>query len=99
VKHPPRDRKELETYLRIADDFAESHGYDTLSSTILRCLAAGVIPWAWDQVAHGELLVLSNAVGTYVPKAVEVPTALSSASSRATPAPIGRQPIQPWEPV
>jgi hypothetical protein len=93
VKRPPRDRKELEIYLRIVDDFVESHGYDTLSSTTLLYLAAGIIPWAWDQVAHGELLVLSNAVGTYFPKAVEVPTALSSASSWAAPAPIGRQPI------
>jgi hypothetical protein len=93
VKQTTRDRKELETYLRIADDFADSHGYDTLSSTTLRCLAASVIPWAWDQVAHGEFLVFSNAVGTYFPKPVEVPTALSSASSRATPAPIGGQPI------
>jgi hypothetical protein len=95
VKHPPRDRKELERYLRIADDFADSHRYEPLSATILRCLAAGVIPWAWVQVAHGELLIFSNAVGIYFPHAVGVPTALSSASSHATPAPIGRQPIQP----
>jgi hypothetical protein len=99
VKRPPRDRKELETYLRIADDFTESHGYEMLSSTTIHYLAANVIPWAWDQVAHGKLLVLSNAVGTYFPQAVEVPTTLSSASSRAVPAPIGRQPIKPWEPV
>jgi hypothetical protein len=44
VKRPPRDRKELERYLRIADDFADSHRYETLSATILRCLAAGIIP-------------------------------------------------------
>jgi hypothetical protein len=44
VKRLPRDRKELETYLRIADDFVESHDYDTLSSTTLCCLAAGIIP-------------------------------------------------------
>ena len=48
VKRLPRYRNELETYLRIADDFVESHGYDTLSSTILHCLAIGIIPWAWD---------------------------------------------------
>ena len=48
VKRLPRDRKELETYLRIADDFGESHGYDTLSLTTLRNLAANVIPWTWD---------------------------------------------------
>jgi hypothetical protein len=67
VKRPPRDRMELERYLRIADDFAESQCYETLDSTTLHCLAAGVIPWAWDQVAHGELLVLSNATGIYFP--------------------------------
>jgi hypothetical protein len=39
----PRDRKELERYLRIADDFAESHRYETLSSTTLSCLAVDVI--------------------------------------------------------
>jgi hypothetical protein len=50
-------------------------------------------------VAHGEFLVLSNTVGIYFPQAVEVPTALSSASSRTAPAPIGLQPIQPWKPV
>jgi hypothetical protein len=88
---------ELERYLRIADDFAESQRYETLDSTTLRCLAAGVIPWAWDQVAHGELLVLSNAIGIYFPKVEEVHTAVSSASSRAVPATIGRQPIQRWE--
>jgi hypothetical protein len=44
MKRPPRDRKELERYLKIADDFAESHYYKTLSSTTLRCLAVGVIP-------------------------------------------------------
>jgi hypothetical protein len=43
VKRPPRDRKELETYLKIVDDFTESHGYDTLSSTTLCCLTTGVI--------------------------------------------------------
>jgi hypothetical protein len=99
VKRPPKDRKELERYLRIVDDFADSHRYETLSATTLRCLATGVIPWAWDQVAHGELLVLLNVVGIYFPQAVEVPTALSSASSRVAPTPIGRQLIQPWEPV
>jgi hypothetical protein len=65
VKRPPRDRKELERYLRIADDFVDSHCYEMLSATTLHCLAADVIPWAWDQVAHGELLVLSNAIGIY----------------------------------
>jgi hypothetical protein len=99
VKRPPRDRMELERYLRIADDFAESQRYETLDSTILRCLAAGVIPWAWDQVAHGELLVLSNAIGIYFPQAKEVHTTVSSASSRAVPTTIGRQLIQRWEPV
>jgi hypothetical protein len=94
VKRPPRDRMELERYMRIADDFAESQRYKSLDSTILCCLAAGVIPWAWDQVAHGELLVLSNATGIYFPQAEEVHTAGSSASSRAVPASIGRQPIQ-----
>jgi hypothetical protein len=44
VKRPPRDRMELERYLRIVDDFAESQYYKTLDSTTLRCLAAGVIP-------------------------------------------------------
>jgi hypothetical protein len=97
VKRPPRDRMELERYLRITDNFAESQCYETLDSTTLRCLAAGVIPWAWDQVAHGELLVLSNAIGIYFPKVEEVHTAVSSASSRAVPATIGRQPIQRWE--
>jgi hypothetical protein len=58
---------ELERYLRIADDFAESQRYKTLDSTTLCYLADGVIPWAWDQVAHGELLVLSNAIGIYFP--------------------------------
>jgi hypothetical protein len=90
---------ELERYLRIADDFAESQCYETLDSTTLRCLAAGVIPWAWNQVAHGELLVLSNAIGIYFSQAEEVHTAVSSSSSRAVPASIGRQPIQRWEPV
>jgi hypothetical protein len=99
VKRPPRDRMELERYMRIADDFAESQRYESLDSTTLRCLAAGVIPWAWDQVAHGELLVPSNAIGIYFPQVEEVHTAISSASSRAVPAPIGRQLIQPWEPV
>jgi hypothetical protein len=99
VKRPPRDRMELERYLRIADDFAESQRYETLDLTTLHCLAAGVIPWAWDQVAHGELLVLSNTIGIYFPHAKEVHTAVSSASSRAVPATIGRQPIQRWEPV
>jgi hypothetical protein len=42
---------ELERYLRIADDFAESQRYESLDSTTLRCMAAGVIPRAWDQVA------------------------------------------------
>jgi hypothetical protein len=93
VKRLLRDRMELERYLRIADDFAESQRYETLDSTTLRCLAAGVIPWTWDQVAHGELLVLSNAIGIYFPQAKEVHTAVSSASSRAIPAPIGRQMI------
>jgi hypothetical protein len=97
VKRRPRDRMELERYLRIADDFAESQRYESLDSTTLRCLAAGVIPWAWDQVAHGELLVLSNATGIYFPQAEEVHTVGSSASSRAVPASIGRQPIQHWE--
>jgi hypothetical protein len=97
VKRPSRDRMELERYLRIVDDFAESQRYESLDSTTLRCLAAGVIPWAWDQVAHGELLVLSNATGIYFPQAEEVHTAVSSASSRAVPATIGRQPIQRWE--
>jgi hypothetical protein len=69
VKHPPRVRMELERYLRIADDTVESQRYETLDSTTLRCLAAGVIPWVWDQVAHGELLVLSNATGIYFPQA------------------------------
>jgi hypothetical protein len=81
--------------MRIANDFAKSHYYKMLSLTTLRCLAAGVIPWAWDQVAYGELLVLSNAVGIYFSQAEEVPTALLSASSRAIPALIGRQLIQP----
>jgi hypothetical protein len=99
VKRPPRDRKELERYLRIADDFADSQHYETLSTTTLHYLAVGIIPWAWDQVAHGEFLVFSNAVGIYFPQAVEVPTTVSSASSRAAPAPIGQQLIQPWEPV
>jgi hypothetical protein len=99
VKRPPRDRMELERYMKIADDFAESQRYETLDSMTLRCMAAGVIPWAWDQVAHGKLLVLSNAIGIYFPQAEEVHTAVSSASSRVVPAPIGRQPIQPWEPV
>jgi hypothetical protein len=95
VKRPPRDRKELERYMRIADDFADSHRYETLSATTLRCLATGVIPWAWDQVAHGKLLVLSNAVGIYFPQAVEFPPhcrvppveqlLLLSASSRYSP--------------
>jgi hypothetical protein len=44
VKRPPRDRMELERYLRIADDFVESQRYKMLDSTTLRCLAAGVIP-------------------------------------------------------
>jgi hypothetical protein len=35
VKHSPKDRKELERYLRIADDFADSHRYETLSTTTL----------------------------------------------------------------
>jgi hypothetical protein len=99
VKRPPRDRMELERYLRIADNFAQSQRYETLDSTTLRCLAAGVIPWNWDQVAHGELLVLSNTIGINFLQAEEVHTAMSSASSRAVPARIGRQPIQPWEPV
>jgi hypothetical protein len=86
---------ELERYLRIANDFAESQRYETLDSMTLRCLAARIIPWVWDQVAHGELLVLSNAIGIYFPQAEEVHTAVSSASSRAVPATIGRQPIQP----
>jgi hypothetical protein len=43
VKCPPRDRIELERYLRIADDFAESQRYETLDSTTLRYMAAGVI--------------------------------------------------------
>jgi hypothetical protein len=90
VKRPPRDRMELERYLRIANDLAESQRYEMLDLTILRCLAAGVIPWAWDQVAHGELLVLSNAIGIYFPQAEEVHTAVSSASSRVVPATIGR---------
>jgi hypothetical protein len=68
VKRLPKDRMELERYLRIAEDFAESQRYEMLDSTTLRCLAAGVIPWAWDQVAHGELLVLSNAIGIYFPR-------------------------------
>jgi hypothetical protein len=82
---------ELERYLRIADDFAESQRYETLDSMTLRCLAAGIISWAWDQVAHGELLVFSNAIGIYFPQAEEVHTAMSSASCREVPAPIGRQ--------
>jgi hypothetical protein len=90
---------ELERYLRIADNFTESQCYETLDSTTLRCLAARVIPWAWDQMAHGELLVLSNTIGIYFPQAEEVHTAVSSASSQAVPAPINHQPIQPWEPV
>jgi hypothetical protein len=48
VKRRPRDRMELERYLRIADDFVENQCYESLESTTLRCLAAGVIPWAWD---------------------------------------------------
>jgi hypothetical protein len=48
LKCLPRDRKELERYLRIVDDFADSQRYETLGSMTLRCLAAGVIPWAWD---------------------------------------------------
>jgi hypothetical protein len=79
--------------------FSEEPMLRTLDSTTLCCMAAGVIPWAWDQVAHGELLVLSNAIGIYFPQAEEVHTAVLSASSRAVPATIGRQPIQPWEPV
>ena len=90
---------DLEKYLRIADEFADSQGYETLDSTMLRCMAAGVIRWTWDPVAHGEFLVLSNATGIYFPLAEEVCTAVSSATSRAVPAPIGRQPTQPWEPV
>jgi hypothetical protein len=97
VKRRPKDRMELERYLRIADDFAESQRYESLDLTTLRCLATAVIPWAWDQVAHGELLVLSNATGIYFPQAEEVHTAGSSASSRAIPASISRQPIQRWE--
>jgi hypothetical protein len=93
VKCPPRDRKELERYLRIADDFADNHRYETLSATTLRYLAASVIPWAWDQVAYGELLIFLNAVGIYFSHAVQVPTVVSSTSSRVAPAPIGRQPI------
>jgi hypothetical protein len=48
MKRPPRDRKELERYLRIADDFADNHLYEMLSAKTLCCLAADVIPWAWD---------------------------------------------------
>jgi hypothetical protein len=44
VKRPPKDRMELERYLRIADDFAGSQCYEMLDSTTLRYLAAGVIP-------------------------------------------------------
>jgi hypothetical protein len=99
VKRPPRDKIELERYLRIADDFAESERYETLDLTTLRSIAAGVIPWAWDQMAHGEFLVLSNAIGIYFLQAKEVHTAVLSASSWVVLAPIGRQPIQPWEPV
>jgi hypothetical protein len=99
VKRRPRDRMELERYLRIADDFVESQRYESLESTTLRCLAAGVIPWAWDQVAHGELLVLSNATGIYFPQAEEVHTNGWTASSRTVLASTGRQPIQRWEPV
>jgi hypothetical protein len=43
VKCQPRDRKELETYLRIADDFAESQRYETLGLTTLLCLATRVV--------------------------------------------------------
>jgi hypothetical protein len=50
-------------------------------------------------VAYSEFLVLSNAIGIYFPQAVEVPTALSSASSQAASVPIDLQPIRPWEPV
>jgi hypothetical protein len=53
VKYPPRDRKELKRYLRIADDFAESHYYEILCS-----LAKGILTWAWNQRAYGELLIL-----------------------------------------
>ena len=95
VKRPPRDRMELESYLRIADEFAERQDCETLESTTLRLLAAGFIPWAWDQVAHGELLVLSNATGIYFPQEEDVHTTGSSASSRAARPPIGRQPTQP----
>jgi hypothetical protein len=48
VKRPPRDRMELERYLRIANNFAQSQCYETLDSTTLRCMAARVIPWNWD---------------------------------------------------
>ena len=81
VKRLPRDRMELERYMRIIDDFAKSQRYKTLDSTTLRCLAAGVIPWVWDQVANKELLVLSNATGIYFSQAEEVHMAMSSATS------------------
>ena len=53
MKLPPRDRKELERYLRIADDFADNHRYKTLSVTTLHCFSGGIIPQAWDQDSGG----------------------------------------------
>ena len=99
MKRLPKDRMELERYLRIADKFTESQRYKTLDSMTLRCLAAGVIPWTWDLVAHGELLVLSNTTRIYFPQAEKLHTAVSSATNQTVSALIGRQLIQPWEPV
>jgi hypothetical protein len=46
--HLPREKKELERYLRIVDDFAESHHYKTLSMSTLHSLVDGSITWPWD---------------------------------------------------
>jgi hypothetical protein len=68
VKRQPIDRKKLERYLRVVDDFVESHHYESVNTPTLRSLVDSSITWAWNQRAQGELLVLLNAKGIYFPR-------------------------------
>jgi hypothetical protein len=63
VKLLPRDKEELEQYLKVIDDFVQRYQYKTLSTLTLCRLADGGITWAWKMIVKEELLILSNVLG------------------------------------
>jgi hypothetical protein len=74
LNRPPVDRAELVRYLRIVDEFARRHEYNTATTLTLRRLAEGTIVWRWNAHANGELLILSNSFGVSFPPPEEAST-------------------------